>query len=110
MHGLFLATHVLSSILATLHLPAVLRGLRVTADLLPPQLDSWTRLGSIVIFIAAGAAHTSREARHVSGSPMHRDHLFLNVEAMESTVRYCIRLLHRGSFFKDFEISPSWFR
>ena len=54
MQGLLLATHALSSILAIIHLPMVLRSLRVTADLTQPQIDSWSRLGSIVIFIAAG--------------------------------------------------------
>ena len=51
--GLLWATYALSNVMAALHLPTVLRGLRLQA---PEGLavESWSRLGSFVVFIAAG--------------------------------------------------------
>lgn len=59
IYGLLLATHVLSSILASLHLPSLLRVLVILpcAGLRPPDMEEpeeWSKLGAIVIFIAAG--------------------------------------------------------
>ena len=53
IYGLLLATHVLSSIFAALHLPTLLR-VFMFVPFEPLNRDPWSRLGSIVIFIASG--------------------------------------------------------
>ena len=54
IYGLLLATHVLSSIFATLHLPTLLRSLKRADVSELVNLQAWSRLGAIVIFIATG--------------------------------------------------------
>ena len=61
IYGLLVATHVLSSIFASLHLPTMLRSLMFLPSEWAPEpllselhTNQWSKLGAIVIFIASG--------------------------------------------------------